>query len=168
MGMKQRTRHRMPKKEEEPNVSSNDEPNLNEETRSNDIPRNTGQSESNDYVNYGPQNHSKSFRTVVTGTTIAGAVVGAGVGFAVAGRAGALVGGVVGAVTGAVAGSVIYASHVVVKTCEAVISACKAIEVVCHVIASSLNEVKKAASNYCNKAKEGIKCAWNWAKGWFS
>uniref|UniRef100_A0A915PG17 Glycine zipper domain-containing protein n=1 Tax=Meloidogyne floridensis TaxID=298350 RepID=A0A915PG17_9BILA len=165
MGMKQRTRHRMPKKEGEPNVSSNDEPNLNEETRSNDIPRNTGQSGSNDYANYGPQNHSKSFRTVVIGTTIAGAAVGAGVGYAVAGRAGALVGGVVGAVTGAVAGSVIYASHVVVKTCEAVISACKAIEVVCHVIASSLNEVKKAASNYCNKAKEGVKNAWNWAKG---
>ncbi|CAK5040156.1 unnamed protein product [Meloidogyne enterolobii] len=167
MGMKQRTRHRMPKKEEDPNVSSNDEPNLNEETRSNDIPRNTGQSESNDYVNYGPQNHSKSFRNVVIGTTIAGAAVGAGVGYAVAGRAGALVGGVVGAVTGAVVGSVIYASHVVVKTCEAVISACKAIEVVCHVIVSGINEVKKAASNYCNKAKEGVKGAWKWMKGWF-
>nr|CAD2193677.1 unnamed protein product [Meloidogyne enterolobii] len=174
MGIKQRTRHRMPKEEGDPNGPSNAEPKPSnakpkpdEKTKSNDIPKNTAQtrnkkdddgdnsdnSKKDDDGSGGgspPSNNSPNNSNSFAKAVIAGAAVGAVVGGVVGGLSGALVGGAVGAATVAI----VYACDAVVKTCNNVNNV--------------INNVKNEASSCYESVKEIVKSAWNWFKGLFS
>uniref|UniRef100_A0A914MAX5 Candidate secreted effector n=1 Tax=Meloidogyne incognita TaxID=6306 RepID=A0A914MAX5_MELIC len=177
MGIKQRTRHRMPKEEggfgirtvlQMLNQSLQTlNQSLMKKTKSNDIPKNTAQtrnkkdddgdnsdnSKKDDDGSGGgspPSNNSPNNSNSFAKAVIAGAAVGAVVGGVVGGLSGALVGGAVGAATVAI----VYACDAVVKTCNNVNNV--------------INNVKNEASSCYESVKEIVKSAWNWFKGLFS